>query len=226
MAVSLSTLRTRIRQRTDTENSEFVTDAELTQLINTSYNELYGLLVRASMHRAETVEEITANGSGSYTLPDDFFSLIGVYRTYDTDKVPLERFPDKFRPGTRTGDATMYRVAGAELVLYPKPSSGAYDLVYVPVPDELTADADTVDGALGWEEFIVIDASINVLEKEGSNTATLERRRQMILDRIADEAQLVEFTETPRILNVRDEWRIIRDPADWTGPTDPWDGDY
>lgn len=215
MATTLAVLRTRIRQRTDTENSEFVSDAEINQMINTSYRELYGLLVSASLHRAEEVEVVTATGAASYTLPADFFGLIGVYRTYGEDKVPLERFSDKFRPGSRTGDATMYRVQGSNLVLYPKPSSGDYDLVYIPLPADMSADADTMDGVLGWEEFIVLDCSINVLEKEGSDTTTLERKRKMILDRIKDEAQLAEFTETPRILNVNEEWRMQRDAAEW-----------
>lgn len=207
MSHTLADLRTRIRQRTDTENSEFVTDAELNQLINTSYAELYGLLVKASLHRAEKTYVVATTGADDYPLPADFFALIGVYRTYGEDKVPLERFPDKFRPGTRIGDATMYRVVGMELVLYPKPGSGDYDLVYIPLPAELVSEADTMDGVLGWEEFIVLDVSINVLEKEGSNTMTLERKREMILKRIQDDAQMVEFTETPRLLSVRDEWR-------------------
>jgi hypothetical protein len=228
MAVTLAQLITRIRQRTDTENSEFITDAELTQLINTSYKELYGLLVRASLHRAETTYAVVTDGSASYTLPTDFFGLIGVYRTYSQDKVPLERFPDKFRPGERTGDATMYRVVGSAVVLYPKPSSGTYDLVYIPVPGELVSAADELDGVLGWEEFVVLDAAINVLEKEGSNTTTLERKRAMILQRISDEAQMVEFTETPRIQNVRAPWRDLSDPADWApgrgdGYDDGWE---
>jgi hypothetical protein len=49
----------------------------------------------------------------------------------------------------------------------------------------------------------------------------------MILKRIADEAQMVEFTETPRLLNAREGWRMQRDPADWTNGTDFGDGwDY
>jgi hypothetical protein len=227
MSVTLTALITRVRQRTDTENSEFVTDAEITQLINTAYKELYALLVGFSLHRAESVQSITADGSASSDLSADFFSLIGVYRTYDEDKVPLERFPDKFRPGSRTGDATMYRIQGVDLVLYPKPSSGTYEVLYIPVPAELSSGSDTLDGVMGWEEFVVLDASIAVLDKEGSDTTKLEMRREKILKRIEDEAQLVEFTETPRLLNVHDKWRMRRDPADWTGGSDFDDGwDY
>lgn len=216
MATTLLQLRTRVRQRTDNEGpSEFVTDTELNQLINSAYQELYALLARESLHRSESVSTITATGADDYAVPTGLLGIIGVYRTYDLDKVPLERFPDKFRPGGRTGDALMYRVSGTRLVLYPKPSSGTYDVVYIPTCPVLTVDADSVEGVVGWEEFIVIDAAINVLAKEESNTQMLEIKRMQIIDRIRADAQMREFTETPRLLNVREGWRTQTDPADW-----------
>lgn len=214
MAVTLATLKTRIRQRTDTENSEFVTDAELTQLINTSYKELYALLVRKSLQRAESVSTITADGSAQYDLPVDFVGLIGVFRNYGEYTTPLERFPEKLRPGSLTGDATQYRLVNSTVVLYPRPSSGTYDVVYIPLPADLSADADTLDGVLGWEEFVVIDVSICVLEKEESDTTKLEYKRDRILKRIEDEAQMVEFTETARVQNTREQ------------PDEDWDWYY
>lgn len=214
MATTLLQLRTRVRQRADIVGSDFVTDTELTQLINTAYNELYGLLVTKSLHRAETTYNVVTDGSAGYTVPVDFFGLIGVYRTEGEDKIPLERFPDKFRPGTRTGDATMYRISGSTLVLYPNPSSGTYELVYIPVPAELSADDDTLDGVLGWEEFVVLEAAICCLEKEESDTAKLEYKRDRILKRIQDEAAAVEFTETARVESVRALDREYRDPSD------------
>jgi hypothetical protein len=221
---TLAQVRTRVRQRTDTVGSDFVTDAELNQLINTAYTELYGMLVTKSLHRSETVYEVATTGAESYDLPSDFFGLIGVYRAVGEDKVPLERFPDKFRPGSRTGDAVSYRVSGLSLVLYPKPSSGTYDVVYIPVPGDLSADDDTLDGVLGWEEFVVIEAAINVLAKEESDTTALEIKRERILRRIRDEAEAAEFTETPRILDVRDSWRQVTDPAEWWPASgDDWD---
>jgi hypothetical protein len=224
MATTLLQLRTRVRQLADIVNSDFVTDAELDARINVSYKELYGLLVRASLHRSEEVALVECDGSESYRVPDDFFGLIGIYRSIGEDKIPLERFPDKFRPGSRTGDATMYRISGSDLVLYPKPSSGVYDMVYIPVPDTATADDDVIDGVLGWEEFLVLDVAIYCLEKEESDTSKLELKRDRILKRIQDEAQIAEFTETPRIGNSRDDWRQLTDPADYMPyRNDDWD---
>lgn len=221
MPVTLAQLIERVRQRADVVNSDFVTDAEVTQLINTAYKELYGMLVTKSLHRSESVYGLAANGSSLYAMPADFFGLIGVYRTYGEDKVPLERFPDKFRPGTRTGDATMYRMVGSSLVLYPNPASGTYDVVYIPICGELEALDDTLDGVLGWEEFVVLEAAICVLEKEESDTTKLEYKRDRILKRIRDEAEAAEYTETPRILNVRDSWRLH--DIDSTGIPEDWD---
>ncbi len=202
-AVTLAEMITRVRQRTDTVNSDFVTDAEITQLVNTAYKELYGMLVTKTLHRAETTYDFEADDSASYPLPSDLFSVIAVYRNEGEDMYPLERFQDKFRPGTRSGEATMYRVQGVNLILYPKPSSGDYTVIYVPLPADLSDPADMLDGVLGWEEFVVLEAAICVLEKEESDTSKLEYKRDRILKRIRDEAEGVELTETPRLVNVR-----------------------
>ncbi len=223
MSTTLLQLRTRVRRLADVVGSTFVTDAELTERINVAYKELYGLLVRNSLQRSETTYTVTANGAASYALPANFLGLIGVYRSVGEDFVPLERFDDKFKPGSRTGDASKYRVVGSNLVLYPKPSSGTYDVVYIPVPGDMAADADTMDGVLGWEEFVVLDAAIYVLEKEESDTSKLEFKRDRILKRIQDEAQIAEFTQAPRIRNTR--FVGNSDPDSLSFGTDfEWDG--
>lgn len=203
MAVELSTIRDRIRQRADMEHTDFVTDAELTQLINTSYNELYGLLVRYSMQRTETTFSITANGSSAYTLPADFYSLIGVFRTDGEVKTRLTRFSERFRPGSTSGTATTYRLVGMTVVLYPKPASGTYEAIYIPTPGQLSADDDTLDGVLGWEELVVIDCAIRVLQKEEADVSSLKQDKAILLQRIADEYHAVEFTENWTVQNVR-----------------------
>lgn len=211
---NLLEIRTRVRQRSDTENSTFVTDAELNQLINTSYAELYALLIRHSLQRAEITFPIAANGAADYALPADFFSVIGVYHIPSSDNsYPLERLPDKFRPGTRSEEvSTGYRLTGNRLMLYPR-STGSYELVYIPVPGLMTLDTDQMDGVLGWEEFVVVDAAIKVMHKEESNTNHLLLERQHLIDRIMDEANAVEFTTTPMIQNVYDDWRDGIDPV-------------
>lgn len=205
-AITLATLRTRIRQRSDNEHTghAFVTDAELNQLINTSFNELYGLLVRAGLHRAESTDTITADGSDSYALPADFYAVLGVFRLDGNYRTMLPMHDLRYRGNSDVyGSATSYRVMGSAVTLLPKPQTGTYELWYIPIPGDLTADDDTVDGVLGWEEYLVIDCAIKVLQKEESDTRDLKEDRERIYRRIQDEAASVEATEGWRIANVR-----------------------
>jgi hypothetical protein len=203
MAVRLDTLRTRIRQRTDNENSSFVSDSELNQLINTEYKELYGQLVRYSLQRSETLEVVTADGSSDYALPLDFYSLIAVFRVDSTTRIQLPRHSERFRPGTVLGMAQSYRLIGGAIEFYPTPTTGNYELLYIPVPAELSLDEDTLDGVLGWEEMVVLAVSIKVLDKEEANADHLRRDKAEIMRRIQDEAAAVEFTENWVVQDVR-----------------------
>lgn len=208
---TLSALRTRIRQRTDNEHTgeDFVTDAELTQLINKSYRELFALLVKSGLHSvAETSYSIPVNGATSYALPDDYYAIQDVYRDVSGSKYRLRRHNARTRPATVTvGDAYSYRAAGvgvnAVIELYPTPPSGTYTLFYIAIPAALSADADTVDGVLGWEEYIVLDVSIDVLQKEGLDTQELQLRKAQMFTRIAEEAFLRDIHESVEVADVR-----------------------
>lgn len=209
-AVTLLELRTRIRQRTDNEHSGgFVSDDEINQLINLHNRALYGLLVRHGLQRSESVYSITANGSTSYALPVDMFALLGVYRvdTGSTSKIWLGRHDHRHRPSSSLkGDASTYRLVGGNIEFSPIPSTGSYELVYIPEPATLALDSDLVDGVLGWEEYIVLCASIDILQKEEAdptNIAILRERLAELVVRIVDEAKDVELSEHPTIQDVR-----------------------
>lgn len=218
---TLTQMRTRVRQRSNNEytNGQFVTDAELTGLINVSYKHLYGTLVEHSLHRSETTQTITATGASSYALPSDLFSLLNVYRYENTQRrYRLDRFSDRFKPGPGdTGEASHYRVRGSSLVLWPAPNSGVYEVEYIPVPADLSADADELDGVLGWEEYVVLDAASKVLVKEGSleEAQLCMQERDALLKRIEDQANLAEFSETRFIEDVRGNGQGYRDEGDW-----------
>jgi hypothetical protein len=198
-SVTLSALISRIRQRSDNEHSgsSFVTDAELTRLINVSYAELYGHLVRYSMNTVESLTTITATGAASYSLASDFFSLISVYRVSGDNRLRLERHSNRHRLGaTPSGDASTYRIINNTIEFYPRPSGGTYEVVYLPICGELVDGTDTVDGVLGWEEYLVIDCAIHILDKEESDTKNLRQDRAVILQRIQDEAAAAEMNES------------------------------
>lgn len=211
MAVTLLQLRTRIRQRSDNEHTgEFVQDSELNQLINNRIKELYELLVIHGLHRTESVQTIspTSVGGNPYALEADFFAMLGVWRVDPAlGAIWLPRHDHRILPDTtKPGDAESYRVVGVSIEFNPVPTSGTYKVKYVPVPADLVADDDTIDGVLGWEEYVVVGCAIDVLTKEEAEEAALQSLRADLFrlhDRIKFAAQQVELSEHPSIASVR-----------------------
>lgn len=216
MAVTLSTLRDRVRQRADMENAtDFITDSELNTYINSSYKELYGMLLHHDMMRTETNQTITADGSSSYSLPSDYYATVGVFRQEDEyyHRIPRARAQDRpFAGVAPTGDAIEYRTANNAIELLPHPGSGTYIHAYIPLLTELSADSDTMDGVNGWEEFVVIDAAIKCLMKEESDARHLQIERENLRERIRMEAEARELSGTHFVVNRRGRRNL--DPAE------------
>lgn len=210
MAIELQTIRERIKARTDNQYTDgFITDAEVDGLINLHYKELYELLQFAGPHRVETPETITADGSSDYALPVDVYSILTVHRIEDDGtRILLARHDHRLKPNAlRPAAADTYRIAGGMRIEFdPVPASGDYLVTYIPIPPDLVDDDDTLDGVLGWEEFVVLAASVDVMVKEavdpamiGHVTGQLERIRA----RIRTAAKAAEMSEAPRIVDVR-----------------------
>lgn len=189
------------------DEDRFVTNAEANRLINLGYKELYGHLIRHGMHRAESTTTITADGSASYALPATFYALLSVHRVQDGVGYPLRRHDARTRPRTEPGaaDASTYRVIGTTIVFDPLPATGTYEARYVPVPGTLSLDADTMDGVLGWEEYVVLFVASKLLQKEGSHqaAAALQSDMRELMVRIQDEAQAAEMSEGTCVQDVR-----------------------
>ena len=60
----------------------------------------------------------------------------------------------------------------------------AGEILYAPEATVLTAGSDTVNYPNGWEAFIVLDAAIQCLAKEESDTRTLAAERAAIVRQI------------------------------------------
>lgn len=174
MTTTLGELKTRVRQRSDNEytESEFIDDAELVALINVSHKHLFGILAESGLHTVrETIYEITPDGSLDYPLPDDCFAVSGVFRLESDYHIPLDRHDQRTLPRTTTETvATSYRTHGAlessVIEFNPRVSTGTYKVRYAGVPDDLVNDSDTIEGVIGWEEWIVLDAARKILFKE------------------------------------------------------------
>ena len=203
-AVTLQYLITTSRQRADMVNSQFVTDAELTSYINASYAELYDLLVQkyGDDYFVANVYPFATDGiNDSYNLPDDFYKLLGVDLNLSGTSdsfVTLQKFMFKDRnryavPNFQSfyGVTNLrYRVRGTKLWFTPMPAGGqTIRMWYVPKITYLVLPADVMDGVSGWEEYIVVDAAIKMLEKEESDPSVFLLQKQALIQRIEAAAE-------------------------------------
>src|SRR5690606_12866982 len=102
------------------------------------------------------------------------------------------------------GPACTYRIVGPNIEFNPRPSSGDYTLVYVPVPGTLSDDSDELDGVLGYEEWVVVSASIDILTKEEAHetAAILQGELHALEQDILDDAKAAELSESPTVQDV------------------------
>ena len=78
MSITLSSLRTSVRQRADMEFSQFVTDTELDSYINNSYKELYDLVTSRFEDYYSSQLLFTVSSGSTQSLPTDFYKLRGI----------------------------------------------------------------------------------------------------------------------------------------------------
>ena len=208
-ATTLAQFRTRVRQRADMENSNFVSDSELNGYINKSISELYDLLVSSnSEYFLSSTTSTVASGESTITLPSDFYKLRGVDFYLGGRWTDLEQFNFNERNLDSTtysliGCHVKYRLQGSTIKLIPEDNvDGQYRVWYTPVPTELSSDSDSFEGINGWEEYVVVDAAIKCLQKEESSTTDLEKAKAQLGKRVADMAAKRDSAKPKTITNV------------------------
>lgn len=213
--VTLLQLKTQSRLRADKVGSSFIQDSELVGYINNSACELYDLLVGAygNDYFLKSNSFSTVGQTESYNLPTDFYKMTGLDYLISSDNVLTLRpyqfnERNKYRIGTYwnaiIGAAgPRYKINQSTISLLPVPD-GVYNLKlwYVPACPTLALDTDTFDGINGWEEFIIIDAAIKMLQKEESDTSLLEKQKIMIMGRINQMAENRDAGQSFRITDV------------------------
>jgi hypothetical protein len=220
-AVQFSVLKTRVRQRTNTENQTgFIADAELGDLINESVAELYDLLrsTYGQDYFLSTQSFQTVANQSDYPLPSDFLTARGVDVTFGQNIIITarpyvwsERNRYKWYPGWIYSQPVFYRIVGNVLRFIPTPS-GSYSITlnYVPTPTLLVNAGDTFDGIAGWEEYAVLDAAIKCLLKSEQLelAGTYEGRKQQMKLRIRSMAGNRDAENPERIQDVslNDGW--------------------
>tara|TARA_Y100000114_G_scaffold133302_1_gene132631 strand:- start:503 stop:1141 length:639 start_codon:yes stop_codon:yes gene_type:complete len=180
--------------------STFVTDVEVTDYLNNGIAELHDILVTKyedySLKSAEF--ELVGGVDNEFDLPSDFYKVLGVdYQTnsLSTTVVNLRSYHFGERNmynnlfyNTGIVATPRYHVQGSKLKFIPKPStSGTATLFYVPEAQKLstTQTEDTLANIPnGYEEYAVICAAINCLQKEESDVRVHLAQKRELKERI------------------------------------------
>jgi len=228
--VTVSSLVTNARQRANKERSNFVTDAEILQLVDRAYKELYDLVVTSYQdYYAEDHDFTTVGGVKEYPLPPNFYKLLGVDMYIDADRfVTLRQFMfqerNKYRfnmiTPTIPAQIMQYHMLGDQLRLMPSPTSSTQMKIwYVPRAKNLTVsptpgadEANEVDCLNGWEDFIITSAAIYILIKEESDPGALMAMKEQARERVLSTSINRNTAEPERVYDVgsiADNWRFF-----------------
>lgn len=213
--ITLLQLKTQSRLRADKVGSGFIQNDELVSYINSSACELYDLLVGAygNDYFLDSHTFSTVNNTSDYDLPADFYKMAGIdYLIGPQEALTLKPYQfnerNRYRIGTYWNaivgaGGPRYKLNPTTISFLPVPD-GVYnmELWYVPSCPKLVSDSDTFDGVNGWEEFIIIDAAIKMLQKEESDTSLLEKQKMAIIGRINQMAENRDAGQSFRVTDV------------------------
>ena len=207
--VALSSLRSRCREMSDMVDSDFVSDTELLSYINSSYAELYDILVGKFEDYHVTSSTFTISSGNSNALPTDFYKLRGLDFQLDSNSwISLKKFNFNKRNllnrsvvyNTGLANEVQYRILGNTIYLEPEDNAlGNYKIWYIPTYTALVSESDTVDGVNGWEEYIVVDTAIKMLAKEESSITHLTAQKNNLLKRIETMSQNRDYDQPEQI---------------------------
>jgi hypothetical protein len=214
MSTTLAELREKARNRADMKNSKFVSDLELNDYINSSIAELHDILVEAynSDYFVESTTFFLVPGQASYDLPDDFYVLKGVDVRINNQEF-LSLRPFNFNERNRFNELGVwdlagitnvrYRLVGDKLRFMPTPSNAAEArLWYVPIAAKLVNDSDTFNALNGYDEYVIVDAAIKMMQKEESDVTVLLAQKQALEKRIRERANIRDSGSTPSISDI------------------------
>lgn len=225
---TLTQLSLEVRQRADMVNSSFVTDAEVTRVINQSWARMYDMLLAAGEDYYLKYVDVSTPLGGYYDLPSytastggaasDVYQIRGVDANYSgniTVNVPRFNWEERNLYLAAPALTPYYPIVAYRFVQNPNTGADSIQIIpnvstgvtnlrvwYYPNPKELVDPTDTIDGRSGWEEWVVVDAAIKLLTKEESDTSQLERENARIWQQIALAAQNRDSGQSKRVTDV------------------------
>lgn len=211
--VQTGKLVSRSQRRCDKENDPSIAGDEWKELVSEAWGELYEAVAETGLRHFESTQAINANGAASYALPADHLSTIGVdLVAADGTRTQLRELmvQERNRYAGKTGTASYWSEAGSNLILYPKPAAGSYELLYIPQAADISGnlDATTVDVVCAaGERFVIWAVAVKAGFKSQEQLADAVRERDQAL------AAAVNWA-TKRALNSARRIVVDDDPCD------------
>ena len=217
---TLDDMRTRVRELANMETqaaSGFVTDDELRRRLNEALKGLYDMLIDAwgQEYYVRDTTITLVSGQNDYNLPADFYKGASVTASnngyhYQLRTWEMQELASMQTLSAHTSGAIYqlrYRFKGRDISIYPTPTQAfSVKVWYIPAMTELVLGTDTFDGVNGWEQWAVLTAAIDVLNKEESDTSALMVERSMVEARIRKLAGSQDAGRAARITDVRGDW--------------------
>jgi len=223
--VTLTDLTTHVRERSNMERSQFVTDDEIKHYINDEIFDLYAKMVNVDDGKlfATMSPTLVQIGNNAYQLPNDFMRVVDVNIHTGSRWVPAYEADaqDYLQLLTQqyAGDygvqyyLQLNMTAGRyELFLFPSKAVADIGVRYIPEAPRLTLGTDTLKWPSNWHEAVVLGAAIKCLEKEESEAAHLHVAKDKAVARVLKDvrSQAVSEVKTLRQLAGRNRRRARR----------------
>lgn len=182
-AVSLTTLRTRSRERADMPVAGFVPDSAtgIDAWINEGIQRLHEMLVEAFASQYVQSSSAFTIATETVNVPSDFYKLAGVdLNLSDGTRASLQPFSRGMRNVYRNAGVyadikrPRYELAGSVIRILPTPTAGTTGtLWYYPVASTLVNGNDTINFNNGWERYVVLYTAIQMRMKQESSVSEL-----------------------------------------------------
>ncbi len=243
--MSLGEMRMRAQQRADMLGSNFVTVPEWNYYINQGYYWLYDLLI--TVYEDYYVAPrllIQTDGTQNIALPNGqnhsgapaFYKMFGVDLGLANDNnafATLKKFDFISRnryvfpqiTTTLLGVFNLqYRLVGGNIMFIPTPSAGqTVGLWYFPRLNTLLQDSDICDGISGWTDYPIIYAARCALNKEESDTSSIDNELMIMKARIEESASNRDAGQPDTISDTK-SWSERYGTMGGSGFDGPWGG--
>lgn len=201
-AVRLDTLRNDCRLYADQRPggaSAFISDTELTRLVNQEIRQLYDRLVhaRGQDHYLDEATITTVAGTATYALDADLMQMVwmginwGAGNVEEISTWQHGEYADyqNYQYWTQ-GSPKGYRMRGTSTVEFvPTPTSVVtIDYRFVPAFTDLVNDSDTFDGINGWEKAVTLPVAMEMRAIADQGFDDLGRLYERVSQRIDEMA--------------------------------------